>query len=427
MKISKLHIDKFRHLENLEFDFTYPKDFHIEEKRGKPLDKICFIGQSATGKTRILDTIYFLHDFFENFTFSENGFIHNIDSSITPEMGIISIEINGIQIKFNEGEVIINNKLFKHKNGNTFGGLNILNKIIYFKSDLINKKNLEAFCINPIQIIEKHTGIDNNKRMEHLLNQITLFDDEIDESTWVILLSEILNYKKRYNQKISELIHQGLLNDTKKLQSEYEKWQKTNPNVLELFANKFNPILEKLNLEVDAINTEFTIPIKNKKTDEIIPIQNTSTGTKGLLLSYLPLYKLDTKDSIILIDEPERSLYPDMQMDLMEHYQNLAPEAQFIIATHSPFVAASFEPEERFILYFDEEGKVKVRNGKSPIGDDPNDMLKNDFGINYYNKFGEDAYKKYLKLKEDLSNETNPQKKKELLLETVKLGDTYNF
>ena len=49
MKISKLHIDQFRHLKNLDFDFTYPKDFHISEKRGKPLEKICFIAQSATG------------------------------------------------------------------------------------------------------------------------------------------------------------------------------------------------------------------------------------------------------------------------------------------------------------------------------------------------------------------------------------------
>ena len=57
MKISKLHIDQFRHLENLDFDFTYPEDFHIAEKRGKPLDKICFIGQSATGKTGLLELI----------------------------------------------------------------------------------------------------------------------------------------------------------------------------------------------------------------------------------------------------------------------------------------------------------------------------------------------------------------------------------
>ena len=85
----------------------------------------------------------------------------------------------------------------------------------------------------------------------------------------------------------------------------------------------------------------------------------------------------------------------------MDNYQKIAPEAQFIVATHSPFIAAAFEPEERFILYFDEDGKVAVRRGESPIGDDPNDMLKNDFGINYYNKYGKAAYKEYLKLKVD--------------------------
>ena len=55
-----------------------------------------------------------------------------------------------------------------------------------------------------------------------------------------------------------------------------------------------------------------------------------------------PLFELDTTGSIILLDEPERSLFPDMQIDLITHYQNLAPEAQFIIATHSPFIAAAF-------------------------------------------------------------------------------------
>lgn len=124
------------------------------------------------------------------------------------------------------------------------------------------------------------------------------------------------------------------------------------------------------------------------------------------------MYELNTKNSIILIDEPERSLYPDIQMDLMDHYQNLAPDAQFIVATHSPFIAASFEADERFILYFDEEGKVAVRRGSSPIGDDPNDLLKNDFEVNYYNKHGEEAYQKYISLKQEVANETDPKKKK---------------
>ena len=138
-------------------------------------------------------------------------------------------------------------------------------------------------------------------------------------------------------------------------------------------------------------------------------------------------FKLDTKDSIILIDEPERSLYPDMQMELMDHYQRLAPDAQFIVATHSPFIAASFEAEERFILYFDEEGKVAVRRGTSPIGDDPNDMLYNDFGIDYINKYGKKVYNEYLEKRRQLLFEKNEKVKQKLQDEIESIGDKYNF
>ena len=235
---------------------------------------------------------------------------------------------------------------------------------------------------------------------------------------------QVVMVEKKY-QKLSELITNP---DFDKFTLEYKKWQNDNPNILESFAEMFNPLIEKLNLEVDLINTEYSIPIKNKKTDEIFPIQNTSTGTKGLLLSFLPLFKLDTKDSIILIDEPERSLYPDIQMDLMEHYQRLAPDAQFIVATHSPFIAASFEPEERFILYFDEEGKVAVRRGTSPIGDDPNDMLKNDFRLEFLmNKEGLKAFERFKTLKKRLASEKDEEEKDKLLSEILVLAKAYKF
>ena len=175
------------------------------------------------------------------------------------------------------------------------------------------------------------------------------------------------------------------------------------------------------------INTKNIIPLKHKITGENIPIKNISTGTKHLLLTALPLYKLKTKESIILIDEPERSLYPDMQMDLMDYYKNLAPEAQFIVATHSPFIAASFEPDERFILYFNEEGKVAVRRGTSPIGDDPNYMLYNDFGIDYINKYGKKVYNEYLEKRRQLLFEKNEKVKQKLQDEIESIGDKYNF
>jgi predicted ATP-dependent endonuclease of OLD family len=431
MKISKLHIDQFRHLENLDFDFTYQSG----ERKGQPLDKICFIGQSATGKTGLLELIH------NRFSFLNNLFVNSDIKVYTEELGEPkiffgnikfnwennSLEINDNELKYNE--TIYQNKFVGGSAGQLFPNPEDKKRLFYFKANIISEKNLTFFSKNPIDLIEKHNeqSSDLIRYFKYSHNREFIFDENADSKAWIFIIQDILNYRKNFTQKMADLIHKGILGNQKKLSSEFEKWQQDNPNILEYFSEKLNPLLEKLHLEVDIFNTEYLIPIKNKRTDEIIPIQNTSTGTKGLLLSFLPLFKLDTKDSIILIDEPERSLYPDMQMDLMDYYENLAPEAQFIVATHSPFIAASFEPDERFILYFNEEGKVAVRRGSSPIGDDPNDMLKNDFGVNYYNKYGEEAYQKYINLKQEVANETNPKKKKELLLETVKLGDIYNF
>ena len=427
MKISKLHIDQFRHLENLDFDFTYQSG----ERKGQPLDKICFIGQSATGKTSLLELVMERHTSINNCIVSDNySFSYKI--GIPNNFGSVTFDLNDNLIEIKDKTLSFNEQTFDYVHTGNFSNLledHSKKFIYYFKSNLISDKNIELFEKNPIDIFEKYPKLDNRYSIDNIFSKDTpiIFDDNIDTDLWLVFLKEILEYRKKFNQKMSELIHKGLLANAKKLSSEFDKWQKENPNKVESFAKKFNPILEKLNLEIDVVNTEYTIPIVNKRTEEIIPIQQTSTGTKGLLLAFLPLYKLDTVDSIILIDEPERSLFPDMQMELMDYYKKLAPDAQFIVATHSPFIAASFEPDERFILYFDEEGKVAVRRGSSPIGDDPNDMLKNDFGVNYYNKHGEEAYQKYITLKQEVANETDPKRKKELLLETVKLGDTYNF
>lgn len=437
MKISKLHIDQFRHLENLDFDFTYPEDFHIAEKRGKPLDKICFIGQSATGKTGLLELIY------EQFSFINNLFVDEKSYSklnnTKPLKGNIKFNLDDYSIELNNQKLQIKEKTYNsrkyedgkiYESGELFKNPDEKKRLFYYKANIISEENLDFFSKNPIDLIEKHneqlSDLVRYFKYEH--NNEFIFNDKIDLKIWLSLLSEILNFSKNRYQKMSEIIHKGLLADSKKLNDEYSKWQKENPNALESFAKEFNPILEKLNLEVDLVNTEFSIPIKNKRTDVVIPIQNTSTGTKGLLLSFLPLFKLDTKDSIILIDEPERSLYPDMQMDLMDHYQRLAPKAQFVVATHSPFVAASFEPEERFILYFNEEGKVQVRPGKSPIGDDPNDILKNDFGLEFLmNEKGLKAFEKFRNLKKRLASEKDEQEKDKLLSEILILANAYKF
>ncbi|WP_417939559.1 AAA family ATPase [Flavobacterium sp. RS13.1] len=427
MKISKLHIDQFRHLENLDFDFTYPEDFHIEEKRGKPLDKICFIGQSAAGKTGLLELINSSIDAFFDLRIINDNQIADI-GVFAPYKIELDFEANSIQYKQKGSSIEINNKKYtleqRHSGGIIGDVINYKNKLFYFTASILSKQNIKLFEEETVILIERYKSL-KEKIKENFYFRLT-FDDKVEDAVWIGLLEDNINYLQKFLQFASELINSGKILDGSS-QVKVENWKSNNINPLIEFSEKFNNILEKINLEVDLVNTTNITPLHHKISGENIPIQNTSTGTKQLLLTALLLFKLDTKDSIILIDEPERSLYPDMQMDLMDHYKNLAPEAQFIVATHSPFIAASFEPEERFILYFDNEGKVAVRRGSSPIGDDPNDMLYNDFGINYINKYGQEKYQEYLELKQKIYFETDPKKKEEISEQLEKLGDEYNF
>jgi predicted ATP-dependent endonuclease of OLD family len=427
MYLKSLNIESFKHLENLHFDFTYPE---THPKSGQPLNKICIIGQSATGKTSILDLIKeniarvsateVINDSFF-FTFFQTNF-----------KGEFEIALNNDVIKVGKSTIIKNGHVYKNlqSGGGTVSRL-IANeiKLLYFTAEVISRDVVNIFSRNPIDILNALSSeIYNKLQTKHKdENFVYEFSQDLNEEVWFALLYEILDYRKRFTQMASELINKGAIGDLTRLNKEYAKWAEVNKNPLESFAKHFNPILSKLNLEVDLINTEYSIPIRSRYNDEVIPLSKLSTGTIGLLLSMFPIYVLNTQKSIILVDEPERSLFPDMQIDLFSYYRNLAPDAQFIVATHSPFIAAAFEPEERFILYFTNEGKVVVKRGESPIGDDPNDILRNDFNITYYNEFGKAAYERYLSLKQQVAKENEPQEKKKLMSELAQLGDKYNF
>jgi hypothetical protein len=430
MKLKKLNIESYLHLQGVEFDFTYPAG---HAKAGQPLEKICIIGQSATGKTSVLELI-------------KNNIIKSrslklVDRSFDPYIsGPYDLGFNGTIeylygesfIKFKELEIIKNKKTYFKSEG-VFPGPGDLfengSKLIYYNSEIITKQVIQVLNQHPqdtIKLAEAQKWPYESKN-KNIKNYALEFSQDTNEGTWLSILNQILEYRKRFTQMAAELINKGTIGDLTKLNKKYENWSKENVHPLIAFAEYFNPILNKLNLEVDLINTEYPIPIKSKLTDEVVPISALSTGTKGLLLSLFPLFELDTEDALVLIDEPERSLFPDMQIDLMQHYQRLAPKAQFVVATHSPFIAAAFEPEERFILYFNEKGKVAVRRGESPIGDDPNDMLRNDFNVDYYNEFGKKAYKDYLALKTKVAQTTVKEEKEKLMVELAQLGDKYNF
>src|SRR5690606_24011587 len=141
-----------------------------------------------------------------------------------------------------ENEIVsYKNQVFRHKNiGGSIKDL-VENKfkdnLLYFKSNLISDNNLEVFSKNPIELFEKYPDKIGDINIKDLVNNNNIFsrifDDQVDGETWIFLLNEILDYRKKFNQKMSELIHKGLLANTSKLQKEFNLWQKSNPNILE--------------------------------------------------------------------------------------------------------------------------------------------------------------------------------------------------
>ncbi len=73
------------------------------------------------------------------------------------------------------------------------------------------------------------------------------------------------------------------------------------------------------------------------------------------------LYLLEIKNSIILIDEPELSLHPAWQNNILQLYEHFADKNnnQIILATHSPHILASAKSNSIRLLNLN-KGKVEI-------------------------------------------------------------------
>jgi len=172
--------------------------------------------------------------------------------------------------------------------------------------------------------------------------------------------------------------------------------------------------------------------IKIKSNGQNIAYSRLSTGIRHYIfrLGYIAslYFNRRIKSAIAIIDEPENSLFPDLLYDLVDQYTQVTRKTQFFYATHSPIIAAQFEPCERIIFDFDSNGKVITSKGKAAIGDEPNDLLIQDFGIeSLLGKEGIKNWERYVELKILIRQTDDIQLKEALVEEYLKIGQSYNF
>ncbi|NBA76541.1 AAA family ATPase [Emticicia sp. ODNR4P] len=356
MKLTELHIKDYNQFEDFKLDLTYPEG---HPKAGQALDKVCFIGQSGTGKTSLIELIGKTLNSIILTSQKEKGVSYSnvgTELQVKLENGIGATVKSDRQLSFisHIGEKTYT--IYISKENNSLPNLNDnksnLSKIYYFPDDIPLQK----------QVIDEKTSFNNEayfinfgevdfKENWSLINDAIIKDRELEIKTSLETSKALQN---------SELSNDDIL----KIRQEYINWRKNSPNpIVDLAENFLDKILNRFNLKVKT-ELDFerkedieTIKIQTRQGDDI-PFDALSTGTKQVILTALPLYGLKPEKAIILFDEPERSLYPDIQKEIVDFYTSMAKDSQFFFATHSPLIASSFEPWEIVELKFNEKGKV---------------------------------------------------------------------
>ncbi len=344
MKIKKITIKNYKQFSNLELDLTYPTG-HL--KAGKPLDKICIIGQSGTGKSNLLEVIRNQYNSDEVIT----NFIHD---KLSKSEKIYFADTNRIASylgndSLTDTDQTVLEELAEYRKKIEQQGMN------FHGLDEFSKK-IQEIDTNIIKLKSKYVA----KELDKSKNFIN-----IDENAWKLLENKISNYDNERLGYIDTLSNKLLNLEGYEKQDfilEKQKWDYENENIVDKISDKLNSILIKFNLKLTKIDRNQKdyndLTIKDLSNDNIIKYDNLSTGTKNLLSTFIPLKIYNPKDSIILIDEPENSFYPDIQRVLTELYKEIGKNNQLIFATHSPLIASSFEPWEIVELKFNDNNQV---------------------------------------------------------------------
>ncbi|MEO8147768.1 MAG: AAA family ATPase [Bacteroidia bacterium] len=423
MKLTRIEIGNYYQFKDFVLDLKYPEDFHDESKAGKPLEKVCFIGQSGTGKTTLINLIQYAYIKIQQSNkplINDNAYLSLFNLKF-PKYS---------EIKFFFEEFIQNeNTIFQL----TLNNDNLSRLSIFESGDevFLDKTKFKSLGDNSSLI-----GYPTENRTINNIGKgqadTYIFNIQDSKEALNLILQKINEFREKEAEFKINIAGKILAEDNETLKKEYQKWLDANPNpVKDLADNCLDKILNKFHLktktELEGL-ADLNLQIQNIHNNETIAFEFLSTGTKQIIVTAIPLYMLKPENSFVFFDEPERSLFPDLQQILIDYYTSFSPSSQFFFATHSPIIASQFNPAERILLEFDESGNVIPKFGTAPEGDDPNDLLKKDFNLqNVMTEEGVNALHRYIELKTKIKFEKDSQKKEKLAEEFLQLGAKYNF
>lgn len=135
-----------------------------------------------------------------------------------------------------------------------------------------------------------------------------------------------------------------------------------NPKAKSLFE-KIQSMLKKIlppDLGFEKILIEMPEVLLVTKTGKI-PLDSLSGGISAIMEVAWQIFMFSTNDEsfVVIIDEPENHLHPEMQQKLLPTLLEIFPHVQFIIATHNPLIISSVIESNIYVLDYNKDSKIE--------------------------------------------------------------------
>jgi predicted ATPase len=439
VRVARLKLRGFQQFQHLDLDLTDPTT-------SEPLERVCFIGRNGTGKSTLLREIEFA------VTNTFQGRSHDLEVLATP---LIAAEVRSggrsVWRLAGPGEsnfsVWLTGQAESHPSwerlfeggqschASDFNEHKFKLPVTPFEAgkDLVIQappdRALELQNDPPSATLNDALALVDKLPLRHVLSP------DNANAFWRLLIALHTRRNRSRDQYFEEHRDQVYATIQKQFDDAY-------PQVLSELEKLWDRLLAPAGLEFDLssvkwpeqLDQSLAAHVRVKETRKAVRYNALSSGIRNFLFRLGHLFALyfqrDVRHGFLFVDEPENSLHPDFLYDLMDRYTEIiaGKNTQFFVATHSPIVAAQFRPEERVLLDFDDNAHVVASRGHAAQGDDPNDVLLEDFGVNsVYGSEGLKNWDRFIELKQLMKHESDQEKLKAYRDEYLQIGHRYHF
>ncbi|OQY43736.1 MAG: hypothetical protein B6247_31250 [Candidatus Parabeggiatoa sp. nov. 2] len=388
MKIRKIQIKNYKMFNDVTIDFT--------DSNGETLDTIVIAGINGSGKTSLLQLLQRLFSESLNL-FKVGSLLHKYEEEenalicdeIELELDISNDEKSRLLSLAHQFETKINklseNKPVKRlemplkKKGRYIKLVYKLEKTE--KGFIIRRNDFDFFGILPedglrnIFKVLYFSAVHSERQKPTSNNAISdFFNDKSSRdgmnSDGVVFPIDIFSHRKTVETHIVRLVQEKVIAHR----------DLTAKEVIEQAICDINQLLKGVSLKTVLVDINSEQPVFKSFCGPMILSNELSSGEKQLYYKAILFDKLRPQNSLIMVDEPETSLHPTWQQEVLKLYHNIQRNNQVILVTHSPHIIASVHPDNLFVLSMNDAKKtVECFNARDKgfhtRGNEPNDIL----------------------------------------------------